>query len=253
MVTVYKTTFALSEFDLNNLELLCAHTQQEKTWALHQALHFCQTSFVQAGNGRMTSVLHSNGTTPTISHTSVAEAFNKRSDKAAQYNVTLYRTTEALDAIQKIKTRIGAKSDDTAVAFALAFSAACVRRIQGANHGKKARIFFTATNNPNKSGIVLNKHPYDISFGNKLRRLKANLQSSIAVLNPWRKKDNITFTIEPRPAELPAPKTAAAENSNAVTTSDAKTAENKPGTELTAPVQALKQVKLKKSDGGFRL
>lgn len=253
MATAYKTTFALSEFDLNNLELLCAHTRQEKTWALHQALHFCQTSLAQAGNGRMTSVLHSNGTTPTISHAAIAEDFNKRSDKAAQYNVTLYRTTDALEAIQKIKTRIGAKSDDTAVAFALAFSAACVRRIQGAHHGKKARIFFTATNNPNKSGIVLNKHPYDISFGNKFRRLKTSLRSGIAVLNPWRKKDNITFTVEPRPAALPAPQAATVENATPQPTLTENVTEDKPRTELTAPMQALKQVKLKKSDGGFRL
>jgi|GEM_PF-1394457 len=253
MVTVYKTTFALSEFDLNNLELLCAHTRQEKTWALHQALHFCQTSLAQSGAGRMTSVLHGNGTTATISHSAVAEEFNKRSNKAAQYNVTLYRTTDALDTIQKIKTRIGAKSDDTAVAFALAFSATCVRRIQGANGGKKARIFFTATNNPNKSGIILNKHPYDISFGNKFRRFKTNLRSGIAVLNPWRKKDNVTFTVEPRPATLPAPEAATVEKTTPPHAPAENIAEDKPLTELSAPMQALKQVKLKKSNGGFRL
>lgn len=189
--TLYKTTFDLSEFDLRNIEFLEEKTGYNKTTTVHTALHFCQYSLEQRERGNVTGILYETfdyrATSGPVRHESVATRFNNRSDKAERTNVSMYRSTAALEAIEYIKKSIKTESDSVAVAYALEYSAAAVRALQAANNGKKARLFFSHDNSPRSRGMIFNKHPFDISLAESFRKAGRRMKNSIGNMVPGKK------------------------------------------------------------------
>lgn len=204
MATAYKTSFDLSEFDTANIEYLQQHTGMNATNIVHSALSFAKTSLEHRKAGRFTTVKCGWGCTDTLSHHAVAQAFNNRSPAAQPITVTMYRTADALQDIHDIKTLIGAKTDGAAVGYALALSVEMVQKLKSADKGKAARIFFTETNHPNKTGYSYTQpHPFEVSRGNTFRRNKRVIGKALSVLNPWRQKEP-SFSADPAQA-APAP------------------------------------------------
>jgi hypothetical protein len=211
MVAAYKTSFDLSEFDTANVEYLQKHTGMNATSVIHIALSFCKTSLEHRKAGRHTTVKCGWGCTDTLSHGNVAQAFNNRSPAAQQVTVSMYRTADALQDIHDIKSLIGAQTDGVAVAYALALSVEMVRKMESADKGKTARIFYTATNHPNKTGYTYTQpHPFEVSGGNSFRRNKRIVLKALSVLNPWREKEP-SFGVEPA---QPKPATPGPEQNN---------------------------------------
>ncbi|MEZ0259927.1 MAG: hypothetical protein ACAH80_02900 [Alphaproteobacteria bacterium] len=205
MVAAYKTSFDLSEFDTANVEFLQKHTGMTATNIVHAALSFAKTSLEHHKAGRYTTVKCSWGCTDTLSHGGVAQAFNNRSPAAQPITVTMYRTADALQDIHDIKAMIGAKTDGAAVGYALALSVEMVQKLKGADKGKAARIFYTASNHPNKVGYTYTEpHPFEVSKGNTFRRNKRVIGKALAKLSPWHVKGDLPFTADPA-ASNPAP------------------------------------------------
>ena len=240
-MAIYKMTVELSEFDIDLIDRIAAHTGHDRATALHMALSFCEKGLSYNKQGYMTTVLYENGyargCTATINARDVAEKFNNRNPDAQSVNVNMLRSTQTLHYLQNIKSSLKIQSDAVAIGFALEYAMTTIERLQSANNGKAAKIFFTKTNNPRDRGYTLVKHPFDISLGNKWRRATRRMTHGIKALNPFKPKPKEYPALPPpeqKPAETPAP--AAAQN----------TAE--PET-----VSILKPVKLKKSDQGFEL
>jgi len=189
--TFYKSTFDLSEFDMRNIEFLEEKTGQNKTSVVHTALHFCQYSLEQRARGNVTGIIYETfdyrATSGPVSHESVAARFNARSSKAQRNDVSMYRSTAALEAIEDIKKSINTESDSVAVAYALEYSAAAVRALQAANNGKKARFFFSHDNSPRSRGMVFNKHPFDISMAESFRKASRRMKANLGKLVPGKK------------------------------------------------------------------
>lgn len=205
MATAYKTSFDLSEFDTANVEFLQKHTGMNATSIIHIALSFCKTSLEHRKAGRFTTAKCGWGCTTTLSHGDVAQAFNNRSPAAQPITVNMYRTADALQDIHDIKGMIGAKTDGAAVGYALALSVEMVRKMEGADKGKAAKIFYTATNHPNKTGYTYAQpHPFEICRGNTLRRNKRVVMKALSKLNPWAEKEP-SFTADPAQPQPPAP------------------------------------------------
>lgn len=200
MVTAYKTSFDLSEFDTANIETLQKHTGMNATNAVHAALAFTKTSLEHSKAGRFTTAKCSWGCTATLNHHAVAVAYNNRPPSAQPVTVTMYRTADALQNIHDIKALIGAKTDGAAIGYALALSVEMTEKLKGADKGKAARIFFTTTNHPNKTGYTFTEaHPFETT---EAQRKKRTLGKAFAKLNPWRQKDP-PFTTEATPAKAP--------------------------------------------------
>lgn len=248
MVAAYKTSFDLTEFDTANVELLQKHTGQDATSVIHAALAFTKTSLEHGKAGRYTTVKCSWGCTDTLSHHAVAQAFNNRSPSAQPITVTMYRTAGALQDIHDIKAMIGAKTDGAAIGYALALSAEMVEKLKGADKGKAARIFFTDTNHPNKTGYTYTEtHPFEMSTGNAFRRNKRALGKALSALNPWRQKDP-PFTAEAT-QEKPAP-----EQDNAPQEAPKPELDTGVITEGTdIEIKAMKPMTFKPKSGGFNL
>lgn len=247
-MTYYKVTLQLNEFDIENVDRIAAHTGSDRAASLHMALRFCAQSMEFQKKGYMTTVRYENGygrgCTDTISPRHIAEKYNRRSPNAQPISVSILRSTETLRNLQMIKDGLGIQSDDTAFAFALEFSIATIERIQSANNGKAAEVFFTKSNNPRETGYLIKKHPFNISLGNSWRRVTRRMKRSLKKMNPLpaKKLDII---------ELPAP---AAQAQPAPQNTAPNTAANEvPRTELSEPVQAMKPVKFKKGNNGFQL
>jgi hypothetical protein len=245
MVTAYKTSFDLSEFDTANVEFLQKHTGMNATNIVHSALSFTKTSLEHRKAGRFTTVKCGWGCTDTLRHDLVAQAFNNRSPAAQPVTVTMYRTAEALQDIHDIKAMIGAKTDGAAVGYALALSVEMAQKLKSADKGKAARIFFTATNHPNKTGYTFTEpHPFETS---SFQRNKRVIAKALSVLNPWRQNDP-PFTSEATPAK-PAP---APEQDNAPETAEPATPEIDTGviTDGTdSEIKAMKPMTFKPKGG----
>lgn len=251
-MTYYKVSLQLNELDIENIDRIAAHTGRDRANALHMALRFCAQSMELAKDGYMTSVRYENGyrrgCTATISPRYVAEKYNNRNPNAQPVSVSILRNAETLRLLQVIKDGIGAKSDDVAFAFALEFSMTTITRIKSANNGKAAEIFYTKTNDPDKTGYLIKKHPFNISLGNSWRRATHRMTSSLKKLNPLPAKKPEIITLPPPAAtpQEPPPAAEAAQNN--------ATSSNEPlRTDLSEPMQAMKPVKLKKGGGGFQL
>ena len=250
-MTYYKVTLQLNELDIENIDRIAAHTARDRASALHMALRFCAQSMELAKDGYMTTVRYENGyrrgCTATISPRYIAEKYNSRHPNAQPVSVSILRNAETLRLLQVIKDGIGAKSDDVAFAFALEFSMTTITRIKSANNGKAAEVFYTKTNDPDKTGYLIKKHPFNISFGNSWRRATYRMTSGIKKLNPFPAKKPEIIAL-PAPAAMPQeppPVTEATQNAAAT---------NEPlRTDLSEPMQAMKPVKLKKGGGGFQL
>lgn len=200
MVAAYKTSFDLSEFDTANIDALKKHTGMNETNVVHSALAFTKTSLEHRKAGRFTTVKCDWGCTDTLRHDLIAQAYNNRPPSAQAITVTMYRTADALQNIHDIKTMIGAKTDGAAIAFALALSVEMAEKLKGADKGKPARIFFTETNHPNKTGYTFTEaHPFETT---EAQRKKRALGKAFSKLNPWRQKDP-PFTTEETPAKAP--------------------------------------------------
>lgn len=240
-MAIYKMTVELSEFDIDIIDRIAAHTGFGRSDALHMALAFCDNSLSYNKQGYYTTVLYKNGysrgCTATVSPQSVAKKFNNRNPDAQSVTVNMMRSTQTLQYLQRIKTAMNIKSDAVAIGFALEYAATTIDRLQTANNGKAARIFFTKTNNPHERGYTLVKHPFDISLGNTWRRATRRMKQGIQKLNP----------IKPKPQQypaLPAPEQKAPE---------APAASAQSSTPEQESVSILKPVKLKKSGQGFEL
>lgn len=249
MTTYYKVTLQLNELDVENVNRIAAHAGCDKANALHMSLRFCAQSMDFLKQGYMTTVRYENGyrrgCTATISPRHVAERYNNRNPNAQPVKVNILRDAETLRLLQTIKDGIGTQSDDTAFAFALEYSMTTINRIQSANNGKAAQIFFTKTNDPTKIGYLIKKHPFNISLGNSWRRATRKMMRGVKKLNPLpaKKLDIIT---------LPPPAPPAQEQTSEVQKNTAPA--NEPlRTDLSEPVQAMKPLKLKKGNGGFQL
>jgi len=241
-MAIYKMTVELSEFDIDIIDRIAAHTGYDRSNALHLALSFCDKGLSYNKQGYYTTVLYENGyargCTDTVSPRAVAQTFNSRSPDAQSVTVNMLRSTQTLQYLQNIKSSMSIQSDAVAIGFALEYAMATINRLQTANNGKAAKIFFTKTNNPRERGYTLVKHPFDISLGNKWRRAARKTAQGIKRLIPFK----------PKPKEYPAlpapePKTPEA---------PAPAALNGAQTEPDA-VSILKPVKLKKSGSGFDL
>jgi hypothetical protein len=241
-MAIYKMTVELSEFDIDMIDRIAAHTGYGRSDALHLALAFCDSSLSYNKQGYYTTVLYENGysrgCTATISAHSVAEKFNNRNPDAQSVTVKMLRSTQTLQYLQNIKTAMNIQSDAVAIGFALEYAATTIDRLQTANNGKAARIFFTKTNNPHERGYTLVKHPFDINLANKWRRATRRMKQGIQKLNPLKAKP------KQYPA-LPAP-----EQKVPAAAPDTSAQSNVPEQES---VSILKPVKLKKSGQGFVL
>jgi len=238
-MAIYKMTVELSEFDIDIIDRITAHTGYTRSDALHLALSFCDMSLSYRKRGYYTTVRYENGytrgCTETIGAREVAEKYNNRNPDAQSVNVTMLRSTQTLQYLQNIKSTLSIKSDAVAIGFALEYAMTTIDRLQSANNGKAARIFFTKTNNPRQSGYTLVNHPFDISLGNKWRRATRKMSQGIKRLNPFKPKPKEYPALPaPAPAETPAPAAA--------------TPAPQP-----EPVSILKPVKLKKGHQGFDL
>ena len=240
-MAIYKMTVELSEFDIDIIDRIAAHTGHNRSSALHLALSFCDRGLSYNKQGYMTSVLYENGygrgCTATINARHVAEKFNNRNPDAQSVTVNMLRDTQTLHYLQNIKTSLNIPSDAVAIGFALEYAMTTIDRLASANNGKAAKIFFTKTNNPRDRGYTLTKHPFDISLGNKWRRATRRMKEGVKALNP----------IKPKPKEYPA-----------LPAPEQKTAETPPpavakNTAEPDAVSILKPVKLKKSGNGFEL
>lgn len=240
-MAIYKMTVELSEFDIDIIDRIAAHTGHNRSTALHLALSFCDKGLSYNKQGYMTSVLYedgySRGCTATVSARNIAGKFNNRNPDAQSVTVNMLRDTQTLHYLQNIKQAMNIQSDAVAIGFALEYAMETINRLQTANNGKAAKILFTKTNNPREGGYTLVKHPFDISLGNKWRRAVRRMKEGIKSLNP----------VKPKPKEypaLPAPAQKPAETPTAPAPQNA--------TEPEA-VSILKPVKLKKSGNGFEL
>lgn len=252
MTTYYKVTLQLNELDVENANRIAAHAGCDKATAMHMSLRFCAQSMDFLKQGYMTTVRYENnyhrGCTATISPRHVADKFNNRNPNAQPVKVSILRDAQTLRLLQTIKDCMGTQSDDIAFAFALEYSMATIDRIQSANNGKAAEIFFTKTNEPGKTGYLITKHPFNISLGNSWRRAARKMMRGVKKLNPLPAKKLDIITLPP-PAS-PAQEQTPAEQTAQQNTSPA----NEPlRTDLSEPVQAMKPLKLKKGNGGFQL
>lgn len=240
-MAIYKMTVELSEFDIDIIDRIAAHTGHDRANALHLALSFCDKGLSYNKQGYYTTVLYENGymrgCTATISPRDVAEKFNNRNPDAQSVTVNMLRSTQTLQFLQNIKSSMKIQSDAVAIGFALEYAMATINRLQTANNGKAARILFTKTNNPREGGYTLVKHPFDISLGNKWRRATRKMTHGVKSLNPFKAKPKEYPAL---PAPAPQPETPA------------PTAANSAPAEPEA-VSILKPVKLKKSGTGFEL
>lgn len=248
-MTYYKVTLQLNELDLENVNRIATHAGCDKASALHMSLRFCAQSMDFLKEGYMTTVRYENGyrrgCTATISPRHVAEKYNSRNPNAQPVNVSILRDAETLRLLQTVKNSIGTQSDDTAFAFALEYSMVAINRIQSANNGKAAQIFFTKTNDPSKTGYLIKKHPFNISLGNSWRRATRKIVGGIKKLNPLPAKKLDIITLPP-----PAPPVQEQPSAEQAAQKNTAPANDPPRTDLSEPVQAMKPLKLKKGNGG---
>lgn len=241
-MAIYKMTVELSEFDIDIIDRIAAHTGHNRSTALHLALSFCDKSLTYGKQGYYTTVLYENsysrGCTDTVNPRRIAEKFNTRNPDAQSVTVNMLRDTQTLQYLQNIKSTMKIQSDAVAIGFALEYAMATINRLQNANNGKAAKILFTKTNKPREGGYTLVKHPFDISLGNKWRRATRRMKEGVKSLNPFKPKP------KEYPVALPAPAPEPAET-------PAPTAAQAPA--APEAVSVLKPMKLKKSGKGFDL
>jgi hypothetical protein len=259
--TAYLATYTLSEFDIRNIDRLEARTACPASAAIALAVYFCQKSLNYAAQGYVTTALYETfeyrATTAPLNPAAVARSYNGRNPDAEKVDLSMYRTSDFLQALHDIKKAINTDKDDVALAFALEYAVQMTDKLDGANNGRKARIFFSSTGSPRDRGWTLVKHPFDISLGNAFRKAGRKIKSGTKAIF---KKQKPTIHVEARKA-LPAPAPAAAEQSRqqkaepANTPADTNNASDKIHQGLGNDVQAMKRLTVtpRKNDGGFKL
>lgn len=255
--TAYLATYTLNEFDIRNIDRLTARTAYADVAAIATAVYFCQKSLNYAAQGYVTTALYETfdyrATTSALNPAAVARSYNERNPAAEQVDLTMYRTSDFLQALHDIKKAIKTDKDDVALAFALEYAVQMLDKLDGANNGKKARIFFSPNGSPRDRGWTLTKHPFDISLGNKFRKASRKIKSGTKAIF---KKQKPSIHVAQHKA-LPAPAPAVTEQPAQEKTAPANTldASDKIHQGLGNDVQAMKRltVTTRKPNDGFKL
>ena len=170
----------------------------------------------------------------------------------------MYRTSDFLQALQDIRNFIESDSDSVALAFALEYAAQMVKKVDNANNGKRAQIFFCRNNNPRDRGWIMKKHPYNISLGNKFRKAGRKMKAGTKGIF---RKQKPSIHVEPhKEAPPPAPQPAAEQPKHPETQhpapSPAADAGDGAHQGIGSDLQPMKPLTLKPRKGGadgFRL
>lgn len=200
--TTYLETYNLSELDIHNLRMLEYKTGKSDIACVHEAVLFCKRSLEYAAQGYHTTVFYKtfeyNATTMPLQHRTVADAFNARSEKAKAVDISLYRSSPMLQDLAYIKHRLKVESDSTALGYALEYAAQMVEKLENANNGKNARVFFSLNNSPREVGYVMKHLSYNISLRNKFSKSVRKTKQAVAGLFK-KKHPALTVTLHSAP------------------------------------------------------
>ncbi|MBI1214302.1 MAG: hypothetical protein GC185_00620 [Alphaproteobacteria bacterium] len=253
--TAYLTTYNLSEFDMRNIERLEERTGYSSAGAIYAAVYFCQKSLDYAAQGYVTTALYETfdyrATTASLDPQRVAQAYNARTETAEKIDLTMYRNSDFLQALQDIKKTIRNDSDSVALAFALEYAAQMVTKLENANNGKKAQIFFSPNGSPRDRGYVMKKHPFNISLGNRFRKAACKMKDGTKGIFVKRKPSIHTAPAKkPEPAPERQPEQKAEQKTEQQTPAALPDAGDKMHNGTASDLQPMKPLTLKNRKGG---
>ena len=147
--------------------LLSRHSGiKDKTDLVHAALGVTAFALAMGRRGYDTRVLHEGGLSTPV------DAIKVEMDFSANYayfprntRLGMFVRPEFQRALENVKTYLHTTSDNKAVTFALAFSKACVAKIEECGPVSSARLFLTKGDTPDSPGVLLAQQPFDIRDG----------------------------------------------------------------------------------------